>query len=785
MNTDIQSIIASMTLEEKAALCTGASAWSTTPVERLGVPEMIVADGPHGIRRVPDIHSMALHSLPATCFPPASCSASTWDVELMGQLGEALAEEAIALHVGVVLGPGVNMKRSPLGGRNFEYFSEDPYLAGELAVNFINGVQSKGVGTSLKHYAANNQEFQRLSISAEVDERTLREIYLPAFEKAVKEAQPWTVMCSYNKVNGVFASEHHTLLTKILKDEWGFEGLVVSDWGAVRDRVAALRSGLDWEMPGPQDRRVKAVVEAVRSGELAEATLDESVRRILRIVFKAQETPKGGAFDVDAHHGLARKIAAEGMVLLKNDPLVQRAPLLQQGRLLPLQGQQQIAVIGRSAQAAYFQGGGSSHINPTRVDVPFQELQSRANGAELAYAEGYPADDSFRQDLIDQAVELALSADVALLYIALPTYKESEGYDRPDLDLTAQQVALIQAVAQAQPKTVVVLNNGAPVAMSAWIDAVPAVLEGWMMGQAGGAALADILFGQVNPCGKLAETFPLKLSDTPAYLNWPGGAGKVQYGEGLFIGYRYYDAKELPVLFPFGHGLSYTTFAYSNAQVSAKTFRDVDGLTVTVDVTNTGHMAGKEIVQVYVHDRASGLVRPQKELKGFAKVALQPGETKSVAIKLDVRAFAYYHPEYKQWITEDGDFDILIASSAAHICHTLAVTLESTMDLPCILDRESTIREWMADPRGKVAFGPFYAQTEEQSRKMFGGGDGDESTIGMDIMDMMGDMPLVSVLMWQQSALPLHPKDLVDGLLTQVHGRLNTSISREIEALPG
>jgi beta-glucosidase len=762
---NIQSIITSMTLEEKAALCTGASAWSSTPVERLGVPEMIVADGPHGVRRVPDIHSMALQSLPATCFPTASCSASTWDVELMGQMGEALAEEAIALHVDVLLGPSANMKRSPLCGRNFEYFSEDPYLGGEMAVSFIKGVQSKGVGTSLKHYAVNNQEFQRFTISAEVDERTLREIYLPAFERAVKEAQPWTVMCSYNKVNGVLASEHHTLLTKILKDEWGFEGLVVSDWGAVRDRVAALRGGLDWEMPGPQDRRVKAVVEAVHSCELAKATLDESVRRILRIVFKAQETPKGGDLNMDAHHRLAHKIAAEGMVLLKNEPLPE------QGCLLPLKGHQQIAVIGRSAQAAYFQGGGSSHINPTSVDVPFQELQSRAGNAELAYAEGYPADDSFRQDLIDRSVELAQSADVTLLTIALPTSKESEGYDRTDLDLTVQQVALIQAVAKAQPKTVVVLNNGAPVAMSAWIDAVPAVLEGWMMGQAGGGALADVLFGQVNPCGKLAETFPLKLSDTPAHINWPGGAGKVRYGEGLFIGYRYYDAKELPVLFPFGHGLSYTTFAYSNAQVSAKTFRDVDGLTVTVDVTNTGQMAGKEIVQVYVHDRASGLVRPEKELKGFAKVALQPGETKSVAIKLDTRAFAYYHPEYKQWITEDGDFDILIASSAAQIHHTLAVRLESTLNLPCILDRESTVREWMADPRGKVAFGPFYAQMVEQIRKLLGGGDGDENTIGMDFVDMMGDMPLLNVLMWQQSALPMHPEELVDGLLTQVHGQ--------------
>ncbi|MGD8793987.1 MAG: glycoside hydrolase family 3 C-terminal domain-containing protein, partial [Anaerolineae bacterium] len=604
MKIDIQSIVASMTLEEKAALCTGASMWSTTPVERLDVPAMIVADGPHGVRRVIDIHSIAQESLPATCFPTASCLAATWDVALMGQLGQALAEEAIALEVDVLLGPGVNMKRSPLCGRNFEYFSEDPYLAGELAVGFIEGVQSRGVGTSLKHYALNNQEFQRFSISAEVDERTLREIYLSAFEKAVKEAEPWTVMCSYNKVGGVFASEHHSLLTQILKEEWGFEGLVVSDWGAVRDRVASLRGGLDWEMPGPQDRHVAAVVEAVRAGELAEATLDESVRRILRIVFKARQTPKGGTFDAGAHHALARKIAADGMVLLKNDPV------LEQGRLLPLKGHQNIAVIGRSAQTAYFQGGGSSHINPTRLDVPFQELKSRAGNAELTYAEGYPQDEAFRQDLIDQAVELARAADVALLYVALPASKESEGYDRTDLDLTAQQVALIQAVAQAQPRTVVVLNNGAPVAMSAWIDAVPAVLEGWMMGQAGGGALADILFGHVNPSGKLAETFPLKLSDTPAHLNWPGGAGRVRYGEGLFIGYRYYDAKEMPVLFPFGHGLSYTTFAYSNPAVSATTFRDVDGLTVTVDVTNTGQMAGQEIVQVYVHDRASGLARP-------------------------------------------------------------------------------------------------------------------------------------------------------------------------------
>jgi beta-glucosidase len=763
MTTDIQAIISQMNLEEKAALCTGASAWTTTRVERLSIPEMIVSDGPHGVRRVPDVQSMGMKSLPATCFPTASCTASTWDVELVMQMGIALAEECIALNVDVLLGPGINMKRSPLGGRNFEYFSEDPYLAGEMAASFINGVQSKGVGTSLKHYAVNNQEFQRFSISAEVDERTLREIYLPAFEKAVKQAQPWTVMCCYNKVNGVYGSENYHLLTEILKNEWGFEGLVVSDWGSVHDCVASLKGGLDWEMPGPQDRRVKAVVQAVRSGELEEAVLNESVRRILRIVFKAKETSKVGTFDVDAHDELARKLASEGMVLLKNDGL------------LPLKGQRQIAVIGRSAENPHFQGGGSSHINTTKVAIPFKELQSRAENAELTYAEGYPKDDSFRQDLIDEAVTLARSADVALLYIALPTFKDSEGYDRQDLDLTEQQVALIKAVSQVQSKTVIVLNNGAPVAMSEWIDSVSAVIEGWMMGQAGGSALADILFGRVNPSGKLAETFPLKLEDTPAHTNWPGGAGKVHYGEGLFIGYRYYDAKKMPVLFSFGHGLSYTTFEYSNARVSAENFKDVDGVTVTVDVTNTGRLAGKEIVQVYVHDRKSGLIRPEKELKGFAKLELQPSETKSVSIPLDFRSFAYYHPRYKQWITEDGEFDLLIGASSADIRCRLLVTLKSTLNLPCMLDKESTIREWMDDPRGKVILGSYTSRIEAEGRKMFGSDGEDryagEGAQGLDIMDMFNDMPLVSVLMWQKSAWDKHPEDIVEELLQQAHDR--------------
>ncbi|TLN26013.1 glycosyl hydrolase [bacterium] len=759
MSDPIQTIIERMTLEEKAALCTGASMWTTTPIERLGVPELIVSDGPHGLRHVADVNSISQESLPATCFPTASCTASTWDVELIHRMGEALAEECIAQNVDVILGPGANMKRSPLCGRNFEYFSEDPYLAGELAASLIDGIQSRGVGTSLKHFAANNQEFQRLSIDAEVDERSLREIYLAAFEKAVKQAKPWTVMCSYNKLNGTLASENHRLLTEILKDEWGFEGLVVSDWGAVRDRVAALKGGVDLEMPGPREWRVKAVVEAVRNGEVAQAELDEAVRRILRIVFKAKQTPKNGAFDADAHHELARKLAAEGMVLLKNNGL------------LPLKEQQHVAVIGRSAESAHFQGGGSSHINTTRVDVPFKMLQERAGDAELSYAAGYPADDSRRPELIDEAVTLAGDADVAVVYIALPTFKESEGYDRVDLDLTAQQVALIQAVSAVQPNTVVVLNNGAPVAMDAWIGGVAAVLEGWMMGQAGGAAIADVLFGRVNPSGKLAETFPRKLSDTPAYLNWPGEAGVVRYGEGLYIGYRYYDAKQIPVLFPFGYGLSYTRFAYSNARVSQKSFRDVDGVTVSVDVTNNGAVAGKEIVQVYVHDQKAKLARPEKELKGFAKVALQPGETKTVSIKLDFRAFAYYHPDYHQWISEDGDFDLLVAASSADVRQKLTVTLASTLDLPCILDVDSTIREWLDDPRGKVAFAPLFAQIEAIGRQAFGGSEtaSGESPMGLDFMAMFADMPLIGILGFLQGALPRPGDEMVKDLLAQVH----------------
>lgn len=753
---NIESIIQQMTLEEKAALCTGADAWTTTAVDRLGVPSMRVADGPHGVRRPKEARMMEHESFPATCFPTASCLASTWNTSLIYEMGQALARECISQNVDVLLGPGANMKRSPLGGRNFEYFSEDPYLAGEMATNWINGVQSMGVGTSLKHFAVNSQEYERFCISAEVDERTLREIYLPAFEKAVVNAKPWSVMCAYNKVNGIYCSEHTQLLTKILKQEWGFEGLVVSDWGAVHDRVASLKGGLDLEMPGPKDPRVQQVIEAVQCGELHMGVVDEAVRRILRIVDMAAQTEKGEPFDLDIHHALARKIAGEGIVLLKNNGV------------LPLRDSQQVAVIGHAAQKAHFQGGGSSHINPTRVDMPFQELQTAAEGCEFTYALGYGETEEIDPGLIDQAAILARQSDVALLYIALPDSKESEGYDRADLDLTTQQITLIKAVAAVQPNTVVIINNGAPVVMGDWIDDVAAVLEAWMMGQAGGGAVADVLFGKVNPSGKVAETFPKKIVDTPAYLNWPGGNGEVRYGEGIFIGYRYYDKKEMPVQFPFGYGLSYTTFAYSNARVSNSVFKDIEGITVSVDVTNTGQVAGKEVVQVYVSDPQSDLVRPLKELKGFTKVEIQPGETKTVSIPLDFRAFAYYHPSYRQWITEDGDFNILIAASAADMRFVLPVMLQSTVEKVCILSMESTIRAWLDDPRGQAVIRPWMAEIKKHMNIIQEGTDTEFST-GIDLLGSLVDMPLVSVLHWRDQDLPDTPENVVADLLEQVH----------------
>lgn len=749
---EIETLIDQMTLEEKAALCVGASQWTTAAIERLDIPSMYVSDGPHGVRRVVDERDLSQKSLPATCFPTASCAAATWNTALIHRMGQAMAEEALAQDVDVLLGPGVNIKRTPLNGRNFEYYSEDPFLSGKMGISLIDGIQSRGVGTSLKHFTANNQEFQRLVISAEVDERTLREIYLRAFEMAVKEAKPWTVMCAYNKLNGTYCSEHRQLLVDILKKEWGFEGLVVSDWGAVHDRVASLKGGLDLEMPGPQDHRVRAVMGAIRSSELEPGMLDDAVRRILRVVFTAQRTQKTGDFDQTAHHQLAREIAAEGMVLLKNDGL------------LPIRDTARVAVIGHSAQTPYYQGGGSSHINPTRLDIPLEALRKVAGDIEFNFALGYPAVDSFEQALIDEAVETAKLADLVLLFLALPPSKESEGYDRLDLSLTAHQLALIESLSETGKRIAVVLNSGSAVTMQPWLEKINALLQGWMMGQAGAAALADILFGRVNPSGKLAETFPLRLEDTPAFINFPGDAGKVHYGEGMYVGYRYYDARKIPVQFPFGFGLSYTTFEYSHLQVP-ESFTDIDGLTLSLDVTNTGNVAGQETVQVYVHDQEASLSRPFKELKGFAKVQLNPGETRTVSIPLDFRAFAFYHPKYRTWITEDGSFDLLVGASAEDIRLTATVELSSTLKLPCLLDWESTLREWLTDPRGYQAIKPVLEEMQARFADVLGGEEG----LGVDAMGTIMDMPLTTILLWQRAEFTRPVEEIVDDLLNQAH----------------
>jgi beta-glucosidase len=755
---DVQSILRQLTIEEKAALCIGSGPWTTFNIARPEVPAITLADGPHGLRRSRDIDASFCQSLPATCFPTASCLASTWDRELLYAMGKALADEAIAQEVDVLLGPGVNMKRSPLGGRNFEYFSEDPYLAGELAIGMVNGIQEKGVGATIKHFAANSQEFKRYLLNSEIDERTLREIYLPAFEMAIKKAKPWAVMSAYNKVNGVACAENTELLS-ILREEWGFDGLVMSDWAAVHNLVKAIGAGLDLEMHGPQLVDMHALVDAVRSGALDEKVLDRSVSRILTTIDRALKTPKGGSFDIPGHHDLAARIAGEGMVLLKNNGV------------LPLKDYGDVAVIGSSARHPHFQGGGASRVNPTKVSIPWDELRRQAPGTRFTYADGYTNDGELRQDLIDEATGIARSAHTALLFIALPPLTESEGYDREDIDLPRQQVALIKAVTAVQPNTVVVLNNGAPVALDEWIGGTAAVLEAWMMGQAGGIAVAGILYGNINPSGKLAETFPIKLSDTPAYLNWPSKAnidtGTVRYGEGLFVGYRYYDATDTPVLFPFGHGLSYTTFSYSNPGTTATRFKDTDGITVTVDVTNLGKVPGKEIVQVYVHDQKSALVRPFKELKGFVKVELNAGETKTVSIPLDYRSFAYYHPSYKRWVTEDGDFDILIGASSADIRHKLTVHLQSSSKLRNHLNHNSTVREWLEDSRARIILEPILLAIIGRMCTMTGSGDSKDGAMNMtgDIMDA----PLFVVFNYFERSLPMLPEKMMHYLISMVN----------------
>jgi beta-glucosidase len=693
------SLLGQLTLEEKASLCLGSDFWHTAPVERLGIAAIMVSDGPHGLRVQPDEadHVGISGSVPATCFPTASALASSWDPELVRRVGAALGREARAQGVAVVLGPGINIKRSPLCGRNFEYFSEDPLLSGVLGAAMIDGVQSQGVGTSLKHYAVNNQETDRLRVSAEVDERTLREIYLAGFERAVTEAGPWTVMCSYNKVNGVYASEHAWLLTTVLRGEWGFDGLVVSDWGAVHDRVAALAAGLDLEMPPNLGVSDTAILTAVRSGQLDEHVLDTAVARVLQLIDRAATTTEPPpVLDPDAHHTLARAAATECAVLLKN-----------QGRLLPLRlnAGGTIAVIGEFARTPRYQGAGSSQVNPTRVDVALDELRAAVpEGVEIAFAAGYGIGTTDRDEqLADEAVSLASRAEVVVAFLGLPAADESEGFDRTHMNLPASQTALLSRLADANPNLAVVLANGSAVRLSDWEQRARAVLECWLSGQGAGGAAADLLLGTANPSGRLAETLPLRLEDTPPYLNFPGEAGSVRYGEGIFVGYRGYDALDRQVSYPFGHGLSYTSFAYADLSANV-TGRPQDGdlvVKVTCRVTNTGDHRGKEVVQLYVGDPEASVARPVRELKAFAKVDLDPGETTTVAFALTARDLSYWSTRLHDWALEGGEFELAVGASSRDLRLTTTVDIAAP-PLPTRLDGMSTLHEWLADPTGSA-----------------------------------------------------------------------------------
>lgn len=727
MERNVKEIVSQMTLEEKAGMCSGKDFWHLKSVERLGIPEVMVSDGPHGLRKQAENadHLGINESIKAVCFPTACATACSFDRDLLEEMGSALGKECQAENVSVLLGPAVNIKRSPLCGRNFEYFSEDPYLAGQMAKAHIQGVQKEGVGTSIKHFAANNQEYHRMSASSEVDERTLREIYLAAFETPIKEAKPKTVMCSYNQINGVFASEDPWLLDEVLRKEWGYEGYVMSDWGAVNERVPGLKAGLELEMPASGGETDRQIVEAVKNGTLKEEILDRAVERILNVIFDYVDHKKDEVFDMEKDHALAEKVETESMVLLKNDGI------------LPLKKGSRVAFIGAFAKNPRYQGGGSSHINSFRVTGA---LEAAEGMADITYAEGYGLEkDEIDEALVKEAVKAAKEAEVAVIFAGLPDAFESEGYDRVHMKMPNCQNHLIHEVCNVQPNVVVVLHNGSPVEMP-WADEVKGILEAYLGGQAVGAAEAKILFGDANPCGKLAETIPYKLSDNPSYLNFPGDGETVEYKEGVFVGYRYYDKKEMSVRYPFGYGLSYTEFAYSNLKLDKKSMKDTDTLTVSVDVTNTGSREGKEIVQLYVADLTGSANRPVRELKNFVKVSLAPGETKTVQMELNKRSFAWYNVKLHDWYAASGIYEIQIGKSSREIVLSDTVEVTTDVTVPVEIHKNTTVGQLMRDPKAAA----FVQETMGEMMKTLGGG-GEASAEAISpemIQGMLESMPL-------------------------------------------
>lgn len=676
-----KDILDQMTLEEKASLCDGADYWHLKAIKRLGLDTIMVCDGPHGLRKQDAEHkngSIGLgNSVPATCFPTACTTACSWDPDLLREMGRALGERCLAEDVSVLLGPGTNMKRSPLCGRNFEYFSEDPVLAGELATGWIEGLQETGVGASLKHFAANSQETRRMTVSSVVDERALREVYLTAFEKAVKRARPWTVMNAYNRLNGTYCSENAWLQTQVLRREWGYDGIVVSDWGAVNDRVEGLKAGNDLEMPSSAGIGTRKIVDAVRAGTLDEAVLDARADKIVDLILRAMQNKKQVTVDEQAQHALARRIAGESMVLLKNEDGV-----------LPLRQGQKIAVIGEMAHKPRYQGAGSSLIQPTKIDNALECL--RQAGFDVIYARGYHGGDQKADPaLLDEAVAAAARADVAIVFVGLTDDFESEGFDRTHMSMPRPHNTLVRAVAEANPNTVAVLAGGAPVSIP-WLDSVKGLLNSYLGGQAGGAAVADILTGRVNPSGKLAETYPICERSSPCCENFPGNPATVEYRESIFIGYRYYEKADKKVRFPFGYGLSYTQFRYSDLRLDRRDMADNERLTLSFRVKNVGERDGAETAQIYVADRESTAFRPVKELKAFKKVFLKAGEEKRITVTLGKRAFAYYNTLIHDWHVESGDFDILVGASSADILLRATVAVRSTRPDAPIPDHRET-----------------------------------------------------------------------------------------------
>ena len=735
----ITELISKMTLEEKAGLCSGADFWHTKGIERLGIPSVMVSDGPHGLRKQEDEadHLGINDSIKAVCFPAGCATASSFDRNLLDELGEIIGNECQAENISTILGPAMNIKRSPLCGRNFEYYSEDPLVSSEMASAFVRGVQSKSVGTSPKHFMANNQEYHRMTSSSEMDERTMREIYLASFENMVKKEKPWTIMNSYNKLNGTYLCENKEMLSDILRDEWEFDGYVMTDWGAMNERVEALKAGCNLEMPASGGKTDKEIVDAVRSGELDEAVLDQRCEEFLNIIFRYMENRDANAvFDREKDHGKARHIEEECIVLLKNEDSI-----------LPLSPEQKTAFIGKYAAAPRFQGGGSSHINSFKTESALDALDA-ADGIKkenIVYAQGYDdLEDKTDEALLREAAEAAKSAETAIIFAGLPDSFESEGYDRTHMQMPQCQITLIEEVAKVQPNTVVVLHNGTPVEMP-WIDKVKAVVEVYLGGQAVGGATVNVLYGNTNPSGHLAETFPIRVQDTPCYLTYGGEHDKSVYSEGVFVGYRYYASKEMNVLFPFGHGLSYTTFSYSNLTVEKERIRESETLRVSVDVTNTGNRFGKEVVQLYVAPKNSTVIRPVRELRAFEKTGIAPGETKTVTFLLDSRSYAYWSTEIHDWHVESGEYEIQIGKNAQDIALSRTIYVKSEHTIPKVFTLNSTLGEILADPKGKAVFelamsGMAGAEAQEAEAQAL---EGDGEAISAEMMAaMMEAMPL-------------------------------------------